>query len=157
MKRIKQEEARQYVLASDIYEAKYFFTAPSTDPEYPAKEGWEDVKYFSRKNTVITQSGEGDTYVYILSNTSIPGQFKIGYTTETPEQRAKQLSSGTNTPTSFQVEWYFKCFRGDLLEQEVHQHLHEYRTSDNREFFRVSFDYAKQVIENLGSRYLSNL
>ena len=85
MKRINQEEAGQYVLASDIYEAKYFFTALSTDPEYPAEEGWEDVKYFSRKNTVITQTGEGDTYVYILSNASIPGQFKIGYTTKTPE------------------------------------------------------------------------
>ena len=37
MKRINQEEAGQYVLASDIYEAKYFFTSPSTDPEYPAE------------------------------------------------------------------------------------------------------------------------
>jgi len=157
MKKIKMEEAEQYVLASDIYEARYFFLYPSQDPDYPADQGWEEVKYFSRKKTVISQQGEGDTYVYIFSNDSIPGQYKIGYMSKTPEQRAKQLSSGTNTPTPFQVEWYFKCFRGDLLEQEVHQHLNEYRINDNREFFRVSFDHAKQVIENLGQRYLGNI
>ena len=84
MKRIKQEEARQYVLASDIYEAKYFFTAPSTDPEYPAKEGWEDVKYFSRKNTVITQSGEGDTH-------TIGGDMGVGLDiTETEFDRLRE-------------------------------------------------------------------
>jgi len=156
MKKIKMEEAEQYVPASTIYEAKYFFLTPSQDLEYPPEEGWEEVKYFSRKKTVISQHGEGDTYVYILCNDSIPGQYKIGYTSKTPIQRAKQLSSGTNTPTPFKVKWYFKCFRGDLLEQEVHQHLNEYRTNDNREFFKVSFDYAKQVIENLGQRYLGD-
>lgn len=63
MKKIKMEEAEQYVLASDIYEARYFFLYPSQDPDYPADQGWEEVKYFSRKKTVISQQGEGDTYI----------------------------------------------------------------------------------------------
>lgn len=42
-------------------------------------------------------------WVYVLENESMPGVYKIGMTTSTPEKRAKDISSSTGVPTPFIV------------------------------------------------------
>lgn len=161
LKRLSEEEAKQYVAVKDDYTgrgleiAKYFTITPSSDPE-KAKEGWEDVTYYtSRKlNKYSNKEGEYDSWVYVLSNPTMPGTYKIGYTAKEPETRAKELSNATGVALPYQVEWAYHCFNGLSLEGEVHRYLDEYRVNTNREFFAVGFDEIKEVVENLGKKYI---
>ena len=65
----------------------------------------------------------GDQWVYILSNPTLPGLLKIGYTKKLPEERAKQISSVTGVALPYKVEWAYKCFNGEMVEREVHHKL----------------------------------
>jgi hypothetical protein len=42
-------------------------------------------------------------YIYLLINSAMEGFVKIGKTTKTPEERAKELSNATGVPTPFTV------------------------------------------------------
>ena len=110
--------------------------------------------YTNRRIDQYKNKGEGDSWVYVLSNASMPGALKIGYTRNHPIDRAKQLSSSTGVASPFVVEHAFQCFSAEGLECELHKFFEEYRVSNNREFFRVSLEEAKKAIENLGQRYL---
>ncbi len=78
---------------------------------------------------------------------------KIGYTNLTPELRAKQISTSTGVVMPFKVEWAFRCFDGNLMETEVHDALKEYRISNQREFFQVDLEEAKDIITLIGEKY----
>ena len=74
-------------------------------------------------------------HVYILSNKSMPGIIKIGYTANDPEQRAKELSStGVAEPFTVTHSWY--GFDAYEAEQKLHKHFAHYRVNKHREFFR---------------------
>ena len=79
---------------------------------------------------------------------------KIGYTTQTPDERAKQISNDTGVALPYKVEWAFKCFDGEQLEGEVHRKLREYRVNNQREFFQIDLGGAKKVIKLLGKNYI---
>ena len=65
----------------------------------PAKDGWENVTYYTaKKRGIYNKKGEGDQWVYVLRNSSMPGLYKVGYTKLTPDERAKQLSNATGVP-----------------------------------------------------------
>jgi len=53
----------------------------------------------------------------------------------------------------FKVEWAFRCFDGNLMETEVHDALKEYRISNQREFFQVDLEEAKDIITLIGEKY----
>jgi len=82
--------------------------------------------------------------VYILSNPSMPGLLKVGYTTGTVAKRASELSGVTSVPTGFKVEWSLPIV-GDprAVEQKAHAHLAPHR--HGKEFFKVSLDDAKDA------------
>ena len=61
-------------------------------------------------------------FVYILRNEAMPGLYKVGATTRSPHQRAKELFYG-------EAEAPF------VLEKKVHAALNAKRLSSNREFF----------------------
>jgi len=151
MKRISPEEAQNYIpLVEDFtkQEASYFTIIPDNT-------GWDNVTYFTnRRIDKYLNRGKGDSWIYVLSNTSMPGAVKIGYTKQTPDERAKQLSSSTGVASPFKVEHSFRCFNAEQLEGELHQFFQEYRVSNNREFFRLSLNEVKKAVENLGQRYL---
>ncbi|WP_053087086.1 GIY-YIG nuclease family protein [Enterobacter kobei] len=42
-------------------------------------------------------------FVYVMENENMPGIYKIGMTTNSPEARAKELSSATGVPSPFSV------------------------------------------------------
>jgi hypothetical protein len=96
----------------------------------------------------------GLSWVYIMSNPTMPGYYKIGYTKNTPEERAKQISNATGVIVPMEVEWAFHCYNGFALEQECHHKLEKYRVNNNREFFQMSLEEAKKTIEEIGERYV---
>ncbi len=80
-------------------------------------------------------------HVYILINDSMPGLLKIGKTTDTPEERAKQLSS-TGVPFPFKVAYSEEVYDCDRAEQLIHARLVRYRPNKRREFFELPLEEA---------------
>lgn len=156
MKRITPQEAEYYVpchsdYRSDGIEAAEFYTlTPSLE------EGFEDVIYYTPKKVFLYEGreGDGDSWVYILTNDSIPNKIKIGYTKLMPEERAKQMSRATGVATPFDVAYAFRCFNAEQLEGEVHKALRSYRVRNDREFFRIPLIEAIKSIKNIGEKYI---
>lgn len=121
------------------------------DPRHPR---WSIVTYYSKRKRIVYREGEGNYYVYILSNPSIPNIYKIGYTGKRPEERAKQISSATGVPTPYKVEFAFKCHDGESAEREIHKALAYCRVTANKEHFALPLDEAKEIVEQIGSRYI---
>lgn len=148
MKRVTPEESEFYIkLSADNKDKADAFTL------FPEDDGWDRVQYLA--NAVLDPSGavRPTEYIYILVNKSVPNMVKIGMTTNTPQQRAKEISSHTSVATPWIPVFEFKCYRSDLLEKEIHEHLHEWRVANNREMFSVDSYTAQQVIETLGYKY----
>ena len=82
---------------------------------------------------------------------------KIGMTTKTVDERARQISAGTGVPTPWIPVYSFSCYRSDLLEEEVHEYFAVHRINAHREMFSIDSYTAQKVIEMLGQRYSSIL
>ncbi len=154
--KITVQEAKQFIPLkenygnTDLEHARYFTLTPSKKGD-----GWETVTYYTdKKYGLYADKGDGDQWVYILSNPTQPGLLKIGYTKKLPEERAKQISSATGVALPYKVEWAFHCYDGFGLEQEVHHKLDANRVNGNREFFQISLEEAKETVQELGERYL---
>jgi hypothetical protein len=146
LNRITIDEAKQFIPLrenygnTDIEYAKYFTLTPSDEGD-----GWEKVTYYTEKKYgLYADKGNGDQWVYILSNPTQPGLLKIGYTKKLPEERAKQISSATGVALPYKVEWAYQCFNGEMVEREVHYKLKSKRINNNKEFFQVSLEEAKK-------------
>ena len=155
IQKITQEESLQYIPLKEDY------TGLTVDrcPYYTITEdgdGWDKVTYFTgrKRNKYANRESDYDSWVYVLSNPTMPGYVKIGFTDKTPETRADQLSKSTGVILPFKVEWAFHCYNGEALEKEVHRHLNSSRITGNREFFDVSLEEAKQVITQFGQNYI---
>ncbi len=88
-------------------------------------------------------------YVYILISPAFPDLLKIGMTTRTPEERAKELSKGTGVPASFVVAYSELVNNCSLAESLLHEKFHNYRYMQNREFFKLSLKDAIRITEEL--------
>lgn len=154
---ISPEEAEKYISQDDdIFdsEIKYFTYIPCRNPTYPSSEGWEDVIYYTGRLKIHFSDISPDyQYVYILSNKSMPGLIKIGFTNKTPQKRVEGLNRSTGVPMDFDIEWVFPCFNAIRLEKEVHEYFDGYRLRKNREFFRVDKETAKEAIRRIGEKY----
>lgn len=75
-------------------------------------------------------------YVYILKNPSMPGLYKVGFTTDHPKARARALHT-TGVAARFQVVWFLHCDHARRVEQQAHRLLQRYRVAKGREFFRA--------------------
>ena len=153
--RITSEEAKNYIPLKENYgnkgveHARYFTLTPSK-----RGDNWDKVTYYTAKKIgLYSDKGEGDQWVYILSNPSTPDILKIGYTKKLPDERAKQISSATGVALPYKVEWAYKCFNGETVEREVHSKLENYRVNNNKEFFQISLEEAKQAITLIGNKF----
>jgi hypothetical protein len=134
---------------TDLEYAKYFTLSPSAKGE-----GWEDITYYTdKKYGLYADKGNGDQWVYILSNPTQPGLLKIGYTKKLPEERAKQISSVTGVALPYKVEWAYQCFNGEMVEREVHHKLKAQRINSSKEFFQISLEEAKETINLIGNKF----
>lgn len=76
-----------------------------------------------------------DGYIYFLTNISMPGMIKVGFTTGQVEERAVQLG-GTGVPTPFTIGAQFYVTNPNEIEKKVHDTLKGLRVNDQREFFQ---------------------
>ena len=84
--------------------------------------------------------------VYILTNDSMPGIIKIGWTDNSVEQRMKELDK-TGTPLPFTCYFAKRVDDPRFVESKLHEAFDEFRIRENREFFRMSPDQAKAALE----------
>ena len=85
-------------------------------------------------------------FIYILSNPSMEGLLKIGFSTKPLEERVSELSGATGVPTGFVVEAFFEVDRPAELEKQIHRALKRHRVREEREFFRLSVAEAIKII-----------
>ncbi len=83
-------------------------------------------------------------FVYVLSNSAMPGLVKIGHTTRTVQERVKELRS-TGVPRDFNIELAFEVDNAPLLERALHRQFKRDRDRRNREFFRLSPDQCARA------------
>jgi hypothetical protein len=121
------------------------------DPDDPK---WDNVTYYTGRLRHTNFKGKGKEYVYVLSNESMPGILKIGYTSKHPDVRAKEISGATGVATDFKVEYAYKCHEGRNLEQEIHKQLNYCRLHKKKEHFTIDLDNAIEIIEEIGQRYV---
>ena len=159
LKRITEEYAQGLIKVDDDLTdapAVYFTITPSTDPQMNA-EGYEDVTYYTNrpKKIQIPKGMVGSQWVYVLTNPTMPGLCKIGFTKNKPSERVKQINSGTGVAMDFVVEWAFPCFNAHDVEKQVHKYLEDsgFRVNKNKEFFNVTVNEAKAVVERIGEPY----
>ena len=82
-------------------------------------------------------------FVYVLSNESMPGTYKIGKTSDI-KTRLKDLDS-TSNPTPFKVEILFECEDHDYVEKKMHKIFNDVRIRNNREFFKANLPSVKKA------------
>jgi len=91
-------------------------------------------------------------WVYVISNKSMPGLVKIGFTMKDPELRASELN-GTGVPTPYVVDYEALVEEPRVIEGQVHVGLAEQR--EGKEWFRMSAESAiagiKSVVGNSAS------
>ena len=85
-------------------------------------------------------------FVYVLSNESMPGTYKIGKTSNI-KTRLKDLDS-TSNPTPFKVEILFECEDHDYVEKKMHKIFSDYRVRSNREFFRTNLLSVRKAFKS---------
>jgi predicted transport protein len=89
-------------------------------------------------------------YVYILLNRAFQNDhYKIGMTTKTPEERAREISNATGVPRAFEVLYEQKVIDCHRAERLLHQRLDQYRSATNREFFQIPIKAAIKALEGV--------
>ncbi|SFI77513.1 T5orf172 domain-containing protein [Bosea sp. OK403] len=73
--------------------------------------------------------------------------YKVGWTSNSAEQRARELSLATGVPLSFVVVDAWQHPDPAALEKGVHALLTPYRLNDSREFFSLKYPQLKGIIE----------
>ena len=99
----------------------------------------------SRRRTVK----DGPGTVYVLTNPAFQEDVvKVGRTGRSvgASLRARNLQT-TGVPLPFRVAAEFACSRMCAVERVAHDFLVRYRLADNREFFKVTVQRAKQRVQ----------
>ncbi len=87
-------------------------------------------------------------YVYVMSNPSMPGLYKIGLTTRAIEERIQEANQhSTWIPTPFVYEFYKFVVNPQHKEITIHKILAKERVNPNREFFRVDLDRVRLLFD----------
>ncbi len=96
------------------------------------------------------ESSEG--IVYILTNPAMPGLVKIGKTSrDSVKERLKELYSSTGVPVPFECEYAARVEDASAVEQILHETFGPYRINPKREFFDISSEEARDVLQPLGT------
>jgi hypothetical protein len=95
------------------------------------------------------QSIENIGYLYCFANETMPGIYKIGMTTRTPEIRLKEANRGTYVVPIFTIALAKKVTNVHKKEREIHKILagRGKRISPKREFFRASLDEIQDLFD----------
>jgi len=163
MKQITLEQAKGYrklIPEIDLIDHMGMATAftREQDPDNPK---FDIVTYYGDvRGGIIDNTGDSlvnPHYVYVLTNPSIPGIVKIGYTERNVFDRLKEINTAPGVIIPWNVAWSYKCPHGRALESEIHSHLEHMglRPNVKREGFSISVTDAIKIIEELGAKYQS--
>lgn len=86
--------------------------------------------------------------VYVLSNESLHGVCKVGFTLNSVRERLSQLNSSTSIPTKFVAEYYVELEDADTyrIEQATHAELERLGFHHGKEYFKCSVSDCKNAI-----------
>jgi hypothetical protein len=88
----------------------------------------------------------------------MPGLLKIGFTNKPIEQRITELDNSTSIPTPFELEFCVRVKDAQGLERRLHSALHEFRVSNQKEFFKLLNEEAiKRILSILTSAEFASL
>ena len=85
-------------------------------------------------------------WVYIVTNESMPQLVKIGYTTNHPKDRAKELST-TGVPTPFIAQYAVLVENPRNLEQIIHKRLFDLKLHKGKEWFECTVEEAIAILK----------
>jgi hypothetical protein len=90
----------------------------------------------------------GGGYIYIMSTREERQRLKIGFTTRTLAERAREISDGTGVlvPLGVRAAWAVDDARG--AEKDIHALLKVYRVRPDREFFDLDYRAAVSIIND---------
>ena len=146
--------SRQEILSLKTYEP---YLTSGRDYTSVCRRGGHRTTNTSRVSGAEKESGDKKKKhrgcVYILSNPSIPNLLKIGYTSKTARERAKEIDS-TGVPTPFHVEYEAFVSNPKKTERKVHEILVDKRENDKREFFKCSIKEAVSTIRTTAKTHL---
>jgi len=83
----------------------------------------------------------------------MPNLVKIGKTTKSTVERAKELSSATGVATPFHVAFELPVSDCDMAERLLHERLASHRISSDREFFAIDVREAIERLQQLGAEF----
>ncbi len=86
--------------------------------------------------------------VYVLTNAEMPGLVKIGITEGNIEDRVKGLDN-TSVPVPLECFYAAEVSDAAKIERAIHEAFDDHRVRKSREFFRLSPDKPKAIIELL--------
>ena len=86
--------------------------------------------------------------VYVLENAEMPGLIKIGITSGDVAKRMRELDT-TSVPVPFECFYAAEVEDAARTERAIHEAFGDHRVRKTREFFRLSPDKAKAIIELL--------
>jgi hypothetical protein len=151
LKKITAEESEKYISGDEDFLNSFlcYYTLE------PLDDGSDKVTYFTdRTRRNVRTEGSGSQVIYVMSNPSMPGLLKIGFTSKEADIRAKELYKATGVPQPFKLEFIYKCDNGITLEKEIHSYLKQYRTNNDREFFEMELKKAIDSIRFVGKNHL---
>lgn len=144
-----KKEAKEYIKSSDtisdaiknglISEEEFLNLIQNYDP----KKDKLDTKQ-PRDNVTLKENG----WIYILTNPSLQENLiKIGKTSRTPEERAKELSAPTGVPAEFEIVYKIEVSDCHIVEKIIQKQLENYRHTTQREFFSVPINKAIIIVK----------
>lgn len=92
-------------------------------------------------------------WIYILISPAMQRDLlKIGRTTNTSEDRARQLSSSTGVPAEFHVAYDVCVIDCITAEKRIHERLRNYRYVKNKEFFKLPLKQAIKIVNEIADQ-----
>jgi hypothetical protein len=85
-------------------------------------------------------------WVYVITNKSMPGLIKVGFSLKDPNLRAGELYN-TGIPYQYVVEYEVFVYEPFEIEQRVHKDLKDFKEA--KEWFRCSVGEAKSAIRRV--------
>lgn len=89
--------------------------------------------------------------IYIMTNDAMPSYIKIGRTTNTLEQRMKELDT-TGIPLPFRCHYAVEVDDHEIKEKLIHDAFADHRVRQNREFFELAPERAMAILKALGGQ-----
>ena len=105
------------------------------------------LSIFLGRAQIASDSNSG--WVYVLSTRELKELLKIGMTTRSVEQRVQEINRATGVAIPFGVRRCWHVRNPELIEKLAHKALASFRFREDREFFRVPFHTAVEILNSV--------